>query len=266
MVKTKKKPEVQKDDIARIAAWFYCALSKKFLNQPVVSCELGKLYNKEAMVEYLLDKSLYGDGHKICGHIRSLKDVKELKLTPNPSFKPATGLDSESMLSNAPFICPITLKEMNGKQRFVYIAKTGAVASESGLKSMNGGSLVGHCPDTGVEYSLDDLVTLNPSPKEEEALKEHLYAKRLRQADAKKSKKRKAGVADADHPPKAKKSDKTAKVDEEVSDVVKGARRAVADALTKSTRDANHSDAVKSICGCLYEKSDAQANLPFSWS
>lgn len=39
----------------------------------MVSCALGKLYNKDAMIEFLLDRSIFGDGEKICGHIRSLK-------------------------------------------------------------------------------------------------------------------------------------------------------------------------------------------------
>lgn len=43
------------------------------LQEPIVSCALGKLYNKDSVLEYLLDKSAYGDGEKICGHIRSLK-------------------------------------------------------------------------------------------------------------------------------------------------------------------------------------------------
>lgn len=47
--------------------------SKRKLQEPVVSCALGKLYNKDSIIEYLLDKSAYGDGETICGHIRSLK-------------------------------------------------------------------------------------------------------------------------------------------------------------------------------------------------
>ena len=46
---------------------------KRLLQEPIVSCALGKLYNKDAILEYLLDKSSYGDGEVICGHIRSLK-------------------------------------------------------------------------------------------------------------------------------------------------------------------------------------------------
>lgn len=46
---------------------------QKTLLEPVVSCALGKLYNKDALLEYLLDKSAFGDGEDICGHVRSLK-------------------------------------------------------------------------------------------------------------------------------------------------------------------------------------------------
>ena len=46
---------------------------QRVLQEPIVSCALGKLYNKDAILEYLLDKSSYGDGEVICGHIRSLK-------------------------------------------------------------------------------------------------------------------------------------------------------------------------------------------------
>ena len=38
-----------------------------------MSCVLGKLYNKDALLEYLLDHAAYGDGDEICGHIKSLK-------------------------------------------------------------------------------------------------------------------------------------------------------------------------------------------------
>jgi replication termination factor 2 len=49
------------------------ALKQRELQEPIVSCALGKLYNKDAILEYLLDRSAYGDGEEICGHIRSLK-------------------------------------------------------------------------------------------------------------------------------------------------------------------------------------------------
>lgn len=74
-----------------LAKWFFCALSKvchwptvrdqradrgwaqRPLEEPIVSCALGKLYNKDAIIEYRIDKTAYGDGEAICRHIRSLK-------------------------------------------------------------------------------------------------------------------------------------------------------------------------------------------------
>lgn len=47
------------------------------LEEPIVSCALGKLYNKDAILEYLLDKNAYGDGEEICGHIKSIKVCKK---------------------------------------------------------------------------------------------------------------------------------------------------------------------------------------------
>lgn len=46
---------------------------QKILREPVVSCRLGRLYNKDALIEFLLDRSIYGDGENICGHVKSLK-------------------------------------------------------------------------------------------------------------------------------------------------------------------------------------------------
>lgn len=43
------------------------------LREPIVSCALGKMYNKDALLEYLIDKDAYGDGADICGHIKSRK-------------------------------------------------------------------------------------------------------------------------------------------------------------------------------------------------
>jgi hypothetical protein len=48
---------------------------KRPLQEPIASCDLGKLYNKDAVIEFLLDRSAFGDGEEICGHIRSLKVV-----------------------------------------------------------------------------------------------------------------------------------------------------------------------------------------------
>ena len=57
-------------DVALMARWRHCAISSQRLRQPVVACGVGKLYNKEAVIEALLDRSkMPGDA----AHIKSLK-------------------------------------------------------------------------------------------------------------------------------------------------------------------------------------------------
>jgi hypothetical protein len=40
-------------------------LNQRPLKIPIVADPLGKLYNKDAIIEYLLDRSTYGDGDQI---------------------------------------------------------------------------------------------------------------------------------------------------------------------------------------------------------
>jgi hypothetical protein len=43
------------------------------LVRPVVLDPLGKLYNKDAIIEFFLDRSKYGDGDRICGYLKGVK-------------------------------------------------------------------------------------------------------------------------------------------------------------------------------------------------
>lgn len=133
LVRSKPKAE-QADKLNQmLAAWFFCALSKRPLQEPIVSCAKGKLYNKDAIIEYLLDKSAYGDGDEICGHVKSLKDLRQLNLTPNPATSTSKADDKYRPM----FICPLTLKEMTGLIPFCYLATCGCVFSLAGLKAVS---------------------------------------------------------------------------------------------------------------------------------
>lgn len=87
MVKTKARTRVTDKDILR-EIFFLCALSKvskslrltvigadcqRPLVRPVVLDPLGKLYNKDAIIEFFLDRSKYGDGDRICGYLKGVK-------------------------------------------------------------------------------------------------------------------------------------------------------------------------------------------------
>ncbi|KAK9850261.1 hypothetical protein WJX84_011128, partial [Apatococcus fuscideae] len=103
------------------------------LQQPVVADQLGFLFNKDAVIQALLKKSM----PKALGHITSLKQLTELKLTPAPEggSKP---VDSTSFQpgNDAPFICPITEVPLNGRFRAFVLRPSGLVVSERAVKEM----------------------------------------------------------------------------------------------------------------------------------
>jgi hypothetical protein len=76
----KSKPKAEQADKANQnrARWFFCALSKAPLTEPVVSCALGKLYNKDAIIEFLIERGKYGDGEEICGHVKKVKVLSHI--------------------------------------------------------------------------------------------------------------------------------------------------------------------------------------------
>ena len=76
----------KKKKSARMYKWAHCALSQHVLTKPVVACEMGKLYNKETIIELLLSEGRSQAAAWI-EHVEKLKDVVELKLTPNPEYQ-----------------------------------------------------------------------------------------------------------------------------------------------------------------------------------
>lgn len=108
----------------------------------LIACELGRFYNKESVIELLLDRhTLAGkfppEMHKKSMHIRNMKDIIELVLVINPNHKkeltPVTMLNGSSTVAGtedgSPYHCPITGLEMNGRYRFVFFLTCGCVVS-----------------------------------------------------------------------------------------------------------------------------------------
>jgi len=265
----RNKPKAEQADKANQtrARWFFCALSKRPLQEPIVSCELGKLYNKDAVIEFLLDRSAFGDGEEICGHIRSLKDVKTLSLTPNPTPKSGS---PDSGVDRGLFVCPLNLKEMTGVVPFVYLNTCGCVFSQAGLKAVStgtptsekgkdkdqdqdkedkdrveeGGAQLDVCPQCARKFDrLEDVRVLNPGPEEEERMRGTM--ERRRASAPVKSKKRK-GVEGAEGVPPGKKKKGGSGT---ASPAPSGANRAVTSSLAmeEAKRKAQMSDAVKSL-------------------
>ncbi|KAF8185049.1 Rtf2 RING-finger-domain-containing protein [Mycena galopus ATCC 62051] len=244
LVRNKSKAAPVDRQNQKRARWNFCALSKRRLQEPVVSCALGKLYNKDAIIEFLLDRDAYGDGENICGHVRSLKDVKTLTLTANPT--PAVPGTEPS--ERPQFVCPLTLKEMNGTMPFVYLRPCGCVFSAAGLNALRLTPQDGAreaekdtCPQCAAKYQHGaDCIPLNPTGEEEERLRAALEAQRLLEP-VKKSKKRKAAADLAAEPP----AKKAAPAAPSIATASNSLRSTLA--MEEAKRKAGMSDAVKAL-------------------
>ncbi|KAF6284814.1 replication termination factor 2 [Rhinolophus ferrumequinum] len=179
LVKGPKKVEKVDKDAELVAQWNYCALSQEILRRPIVACELGRLYNKDAVIEFLLDKSSGKALGKAASHIKSIKNVTELRLSDNPAWegdKGNTKGDKHDDLQRARFICPVVGLEMNGRHRFCFLRCCGCVFSERALKEIKAEV----CHTCGAAFQDDDVIVLNGTKEDVEMLKSRMEERRLR--------------------------------------------------------------------------------------
>lgn len=171
--------------------WGHCSITQEPLQTPIVACQLGRLYSKVSVLEALLDKTILPDAHK---HIKSLKDVKELNLTDNPAYKDSATKGDTYIDNMSPYICPVIGLEMNGKYRFVYYWSCGCVVSERALKAVK--SQV--CHKCQQPFTEEDVIVLNGTDEDVEALKVKMEARQARiKAEKKLKKSSKASGDDA---------------------------------------------------------------------
>ena len=180
---------LQKDkDSVRLYKWRHCALTQEPLDKPVVACELGRLYNKEAIIEKLLNAKSEGQStDNTADHIKSLKDVKELQLEPNPAFTDKVTVGDGGYIDSqrSPWICPLTSQEMNGRFPFVFDWSNGKVMSQKAHKMLK--------EDKVSAISEENLIILNPDERseEEDLMFSKMEARRARVKAAKKAEKEK---------------------------------------------------------------------------
>ncbi|KAJ0578414.1 putative replication termination factor 2 [Helianthus annuus] len=78
-----KKPDKVDQNEQRLSKWLNCALSNEPLKRPIVVDYLGNVFNKQALVEALLNKNL----PKAFGYIKGLKDMISVELESIPELK-----------------------------------------------------------------------------------------------------------------------------------------------------------------------------------
>ncbi|XP_050403770.1 replication termination factor 2 [Patella vulgata] len=186
LVKTKKKPE-QKDKASELAVkWKHCSISLEPLHKPILACELGRLYNKESVLEFLIDKSKFDFADQF-NHLRGLRDLKELNLSENPAFKGIIAEKGDAYIDTqtSEYICPVVGTELSGKYRFCYIWTCGCVLSERALKEIK--SEV--CHKCGHTYEEESVVVLNGTDDDVDLMRIKMEARRLKAKQEKKAKK-----------------------------------------------------------------------------
>ena len=152
---------------------------------------------------------------------------------------------------------------MLGSVPFVYISTCGCVFSHAGLRTVSQAGNASpkeesksdskegspsdsekQCPSCGTKYDKPrDVLTLNPSPEEEEIMRADMLRLRATEPTKTKGKKRK-GAADVEQPSAKKKATVNSS-----SPGITSAARAIATGLAEeeSKRKANMSDAIKSL-------------------
>ncbi|CAG9857942.1 unnamed protein product [Phyllotreta striolata] len=171
LVRVKKKPETKDKDAELAFKWRCCSITQETLQQPIVVCHLGKLYNKVSLIEALLDRGALSESFK---HVKSLKDVRELKLTENP--------EAGKNDSSAAYICPVLGLEMTGKFRFVALWSCGCAFSERALKEIGTKT----CHKCSAPFVEDDVIVINGTEEDMPLMKERM--EKRKQANKKKTK------------------------------------------------------------------------------
>ncbi|XP_039276224.1 replication termination factor 2 [Nilaparvata lugens] len=187
LVRTKKKPE-QKDKDAELSyRWRHCSINQQPLQKPIVACQLGRLYSKTSVLEGLLDRTTLPE---TATHIKSLKDVKDLQLTPNPAFSEgAEKGDGYVDRQCSPFICPVIGLEMNGKFKFCFLWTCGCVMSERAIKSVK--DKIQMCHKCQKQYEDEDIVILNAANEDLDVMTERMMLRQQKMKAEKKAKKAK---------------------------------------------------------------------------
>merc|ERR1712168_316549 len=137
LVKNKERQIIKDKRVQAASNYGYCQLSANRLKRPIIASRMGKLYNKDAVIEYLVDRGKNKDGDDKLDGCKSLKyDFFEIKLHNNSSFseknEPGT-----SFTNSFPFSCPVTDVELNGSHAVVFGVKSLNMVCLKALKIAN---------------------------------------------------------------------------------------------------------------------------------
>jgi len=166
MVKLKKADPKADPKAKERIRWTTDPISRELFKPPIVADCLGNIFNKEALITALLEKTLPAEFK----HLKSLKDVFLVNFKPNPSYRAVTERKSaavEDVGTDFPFICPITGLEVGGKHKFSVMKACGCALSDRALKEC----FSENCLVCAKPCKAEDIIPLNPDESDYTALK-----------------------------------------------------------------------------------------------
>lgn len=170
--------------------WTTDPISNAPLARPVVSDCVGRLYNKDTILEYLIQGERKEDAERITeGAVKSLKDMVEVK------FELDIDATANEKAKYEVWKCPITNSRLGPGSKAAYLVPCGHAFSGAALKEVSSSK----CLVCETEYAPNDVITILPLADTDVArltlrmqtLKEKGLAHSLKKAGGKESKKRK---------------------------------------------------------------------------
>ena len=172
----------------KLAQYTTCHLSSSLLSPPCVCDELGNIYNKDALLNALISKTM----PKGLPHISSRKHVFDVELYP---------LSGQSR--DVRYGCPVTGLPLNGKYRFVVVRTQdgkGHVVSEKSVKEMD----VVVTETVGNAWEKKNIIPIYPQGEELDSMLDTVIERCQRERSEKAMRKEKKAAKHArDHNEKA---------------------------------------------------------------
>ncbi|KAJ5242433.1 uncharacterized protein N7469_000760 [Penicillium citrinum] len=165
--------------------WATCPLSHKALARPIVSDSVGNLYNKDAVLQFLLPGD-DGEGissksdceEVLCGRVKSLRDVVELHFEVDTELNehPSDRTNAHRHQRREGWICPITAKPLGPGVKSVYLVPCGHVFAEEAIRQLKGDK----CLQCNESYAEENIIPILPTKEED---KQRLIARAQKLAE-----------------------------------------------------------------------------------
>ncbi|KAF5862147.1 hypothetical protein ETB97_012132 [Aspergillus alliaceus] len=160
--------------------WTTCPLSHKPLARPIVADCAGNMYNKDAILKFLLPgEEIEGISSKadceeiLCGRVKSIRDVVELKFEIDTELSQHPSAKHEKREG---WICPVTAKQLGPNVKAVYLVPCGHVFSEEAVRQLKGDK----CLQCNEGYTEENVIPILPA---RDADKELLMARAQKLAE-----------------------------------------------------------------------------------